>query len=47
MVGGLAAAVILSVTLDRAVPALPVVAVGYWMANLDRFEGLLRQARTE
>ena len=47
MVGGLIAAVVLSVTLDRAVPALPLVAVGYWLANLDRFEGLLRQARTE
>lgn len=39
---GLGAAVVLSVTLDRAVPALPLVAVGYWVANLDRFEGLLR-----
>ena len=47
MVAGLFAAVILSVALDRAVPALPLVAVGYWLANLDRFEGLLRQARTE
>lgn len=47
MVAGLLAAVVLSVTLDRAVPALPLVAVGYWLANLDRFEGLLRQARTE
>lgn len=47
MVAGLLAAVVLSVTLDRAVPALPLVAVGYWLVNLDRFEGLLRQARTE
>ena len=47
MVAGLGAAVVLSVTLDRAVPALPLIAVGYWLANLDRFQGLLREARTE
>lgn len=41
MVGGLFAAVILSVALDRAVPALPLVAVGYWLVNLDRMQGLL------
>ena len=42
MVAGLFAAVILSVALDRAVPALPLVAVGYWLPNLDRFGRLLR-----
>lgn len=42
MVGGLAAAVVLSVVLDRAVPALPLIAIGYWLPNLDRLNGLLR-----
>ena len=42
MVGGLALAVVLSVILDRAVPALPLVAVGYWLPNVDRFGALLR-----
>lgn len=43
MVAGMLAAVVLSATLDRAVPALPLVAVGYWIVNLDRFEGLLQR----
>jgi len=47
MVAGLLVSVALSVALDRAVPALPLVAVGYWLANLDRFAGLLRTDRTE
>jgi hypothetical protein len=47
MVAGLLAAVIISVLGDRAVPALPLVAVGYWLANLDRFDQLLHRARTE
>ncbi|MCW2992456.1 MAG: hypothetical protein JWM73_3050 [Solirubrobacterales bacterium] len=47
MVLGLLAAVVLSVLLDRAVPALPLVAVGYWTANLDRFDQLLQRDRTE
>jgi len=42
MVAGLGAAVILSVTLDRAVPALPLIAIGYWLPNLDRLNDLLR-----
>ncbi|MFL5844624.1 MAG: hypothetical protein ACJ762_08025 [Solirubrobacteraceae bacterium] len=46
MVAGLFAAVILSVLLDRAVPALPLVAVGYWIANLDRFGQLLAREQT-
>jgi hypothetical protein len=40
MVTGLLAAVVLSVVLDRAVPALPLMAVGYWLPNLDRFGAL-------
>lgn len=47
MVAGLVAAVVLSVLLDRAVPALPLVAVGYWTANLDRFDQLLQREHTE
>ena len=47
MVCGLFAAVVLSVTLDKAVPALPLIAIGYWIPNLDRLNDLLRpeQAR--
>ena len=41
MVAGLLAAVVLSVALDRVVPALPLMAVGYWLPNLDRVGGLL------
>jgi len=41
MVTGLLAAVVLSVLLDRSVPALPLIAVGYWLPNLDRFGRLL------
>jgi hypothetical protein len=47
MVTGLFAAVVLSVTLDRAVPALPLMAVGYWLPNLDRFGRLLHGPRAE
>jgi hypothetical protein len=43
MVVGLFAAVVLSVVLERAVPALPLMAVGYWLPNLDRFNRLMRQ----
>jgi hypothetical protein len=42
MVAGLLLAVVLSVTLDRAVPALPLMAVGYWLPNLDRFGAMFR-----
>jgi hypothetical protein len=45
MVLGLFTAVVLSVVLDRAVPALPLIAVGYWTANLDRFDQLLARDR--
>lgn len=43
MVGGLLATVGLSVTTDRAIPALPLMAVGYWLPNLDRLGRLLRR----
>ena len=32
----------LSIVLDRAIPALPLIAVGYLLPNLDRIGGLLR-----
>jgi hypothetical protein len=41
MVAGLMATIVLSVTTDRALPALPLMAVGYWLPNLDRFGRLL------
>ena len=43
MMCGLLAAIALSVLLDRAVPALPLIAVGYWLPNLDRFGRLFRE----
>jgi len=42
MVGGLLLTVVLSVTTDRALPALPLMAVGYWLPNLDRLTALFR-----
>lgn len=47
MVAGLFAAVILSVTLERAVPALPLIAIGFWLPNLDRLNGLLESERPD
>ncbi len=41
LVLGLLASLVLSVTLDRAIPALPFVAAGYLLPNLDRIRGLL------
>jgi hypothetical protein len=38
---GLVASLVLSVTVDRAIPALPFVAAGYLLPNLDRIAGLL------
>jgi hypothetical protein len=38
---GLVASLVLSVTIDRAIPALPFVAAGYLLPNLDRIAGLL------
>jgi hypothetical protein len=42
MVGGLVAALWLSVALDTAIPALPLLAAGYLLPNLDRLLDLLR-----
>jgi len=41
MVMGLLATVALSVATDRAIPALPLLAVGYWLPNLDRLGKLV------
>jgi hypothetical protein len=43
MVAGLLATVVLSVTTDRAIPALPLLAVGYWLPNVDRLAGLFKE----
>lgn len=42
MMLGLLGAVVLSVVLNRPVPALPLMAIGYWLPNLDRFMGMFR-----
>lgn len=42
MVAGLMATVVLSVLTDRAIPALPLMAVGYWLPNLDRLGAMFR-----
>jgi hypothetical protein len=44
MVAGLLATVAISVATDRAIPALPLLAVGYWLPNLDRLGRLMRVA---
>ena len=41
MVLGLLASPVLSVALDAAIPALPLIAAGYLLPNLDRIGGLL------
>jgi len=41
LVLGLLASLVLSVTVDRAIPALPFVAAGYLLPNVDRIRGLL------
>ena len=41
MVLGLIAALALSVALERAIPALPLIAIGYLLPNLDRIGRLL------
>jgi hypothetical protein len=41
---GLLASLALSVALDRAIPALPLLAAGYLLPNLDRFPRMLRHA---
>ncbi|HWC25679.1 MAG TPA: hypothetical protein VG474_03750 [Solirubrobacteraceae bacterium] len=39
---GLLASLVLGVWLDRAIPALPLIAAGYLLPNLDRVGGVLR-----
>ncbi|MGH2941557.1 MAG: hypothetical protein ACRDLN_02110, partial [Solirubrobacteraceae bacterium] len=41
LVLGLVGALVLSVVLDRAIPALPLIAAGYLLPNLDRVVRLL------
>lgn len=41
---GLVASLVLGLLLDRAIPALPLIAAGYLLANLDRIPALLRHA---
>jgi hypothetical protein len=45
MLIGLLGTLALSLATDRAIPALPLVAVGYWLPNLDRLAGLLKADR--
>jgi hypothetical protein len=42
LVLGLIGSLVLALVLDRAVPALPLLAAGYLLPNLDRLPGLLR-----
>jgi len=42
MVLGLVATVVISVVTDRAIPALPLLAVGYWVPNIDRLPNLFK-----
>ena len=44
---GLVAALLLGIALDRAIPALPLIAAGYLLPNLDRIPGLLRHVQPE
>ena len=44
MVLGLIAALVLGVALDRAIPALPLIAMGFLLPNADRLWRLPRQA---
>jgi hypothetical protein len=44
MLLGLLAAPVLSVGLDTAIPALPLIAAGYLLPNADRVGGLLARA---
>jgi hypothetical protein len=45
MLAGFVVALVLSVVLDRDVPALPLVAAGYLLPNVDRLGGLFRRDR--
>jgi hypothetical protein len=42
MVGGLVATAAISVATGRALPALPLMAVGYWLPNVDRLAAMFR-----
>jgi len=44
---GLLASLGLGLALDQAIPALPLIAAGYLLANVDRLPGLLRHAEPE
>ena len=46
MVLGLLASLVLGVALDRAIPALPLIAAGYLLPNLDRIGRLLSHERS-
>ena len=46
MAAGLLAALVLSVLTEEAIPALPLVAAGYLLPNLDRLVRRVRPART-
>jgi hypothetical protein len=43
LVLGLIGSLVLGVVLDRAIPALPLIVVGYLLPNVDRVEGLVRE----
>jgi hypothetical protein len=45
MICGLMATLVISVTADRTIPALPLLAAGFLLPNLDRLGALLREAR--
>jgi hypothetical protein len=44
---GLVASLVLGVLTDQAIPALPLIAAGYLLPNLDRIPGVLRMERGE
>lgn len=44
---GLLASLLLSIALDRAIPALPLIAIGYVLPNLDRIGPLLKRRDDE
>ncbi len=47
LAAGLIGSLVLSLALDRAVPALPLIVVGYLLPNVDRVGGLLRRSPTD
>lgn len=44
---GLVASLVLSIVLDEAIPALPLIAAGYLLPNLDRIPALLQRGERE